>query len=154
MRTKPAAGCSRDQLFFVSIALVIVVAVFVGFARTYYLAGVFRAPLPNLLVHIHGAVFSAWVLLMLAQVSLVSVGQVGMHRRLGLVGCGVACAMVILGLMVATDSLVLAFYRWSKRTRGPGLLRRPNHGHAGLCYADLLGVSGTRTLPRCTGKQS
>jgi hypothetical protein len=38
-------------------AVVILATVFIGFARSYYLAGVFRAPLPNLLVHIHGAVF-------------------------------------------------------------------------------------------------
>jgi hypothetical protein len=38
-------------------ALLILATVFVGFARTYFLAGVFRAPLPSLLVHIHGAVF-------------------------------------------------------------------------------------------------
>jgi hypothetical protein len=44
-------------------AVVILVSVFVGFAHSYYLAGVFKAPLPNLLVHIHGAVFSCWIAL-------------------------------------------------------------------------------------------
>ncbi len=41
-------------------AVVSLIAVFVGFARTYFLAGMFRAPLPNLLVHIHGAAFTLW----------------------------------------------------------------------------------------------
>ena len=48
-----------DNVFFPGVAVLILAAVFLGFARTYYLAGVFRAPLPNLLVHIHGAVFSS-----------------------------------------------------------------------------------------------
>ena len=46
-----------DNFFFPGMAVVILATVFIGFARSYYLAGVFRAPLPNLLVHIHGAVF-------------------------------------------------------------------------------------------------
>jgi hypothetical protein len=87
-------------------ATLMLATVFAGFARTYYLAGVFRAPLPNLLIHIHGAVFSAWILLLIAQTSLVAVGRVDLHRRLGLLGFGLACLMVILGLMAATDGLV------------------------------------------------
>jgi hypothetical protein len=45
-----------DDLFFSGLAVVSLIAVLVGFARTYFLAGVFRAPLPNQLIHIHGAV--------------------------------------------------------------------------------------------------
>jgi hypothetical protein len=53
-----------ENLFFSSMAVLILVTVFVGFARTYYLAGVFKAdPLPPLL-HIHGAVFSSWIVLL------------------------------------------------------------------------------------------
>jgi hypothetical protein len=54
--------CS-ENLFFPGMAVLILATVFVGFAHTYYRAGVFHAPLPNLIVHIHGAVFSFWVLL-------------------------------------------------------------------------------------------
>jgi hypothetical protein len=35
-------------------AVIILASVFMGFTDTYYLAGVFQSPLPNLLVHIHG----------------------------------------------------------------------------------------------------
>jgi len=56
-------GRHYDNLFFSAMALLILVTVFVGFARTYFLAGVFRAPLPNVLIHIHGAVFASWILL-------------------------------------------------------------------------------------------
>jgi hypothetical protein len=113
LSTEPTTNRLREHAFFASIALLIVAAVFIGFARTYYLAGVFRAPLPSLLVHIHGAVFSIWILLLLAQVSLVAAGRVDVQRCLGLAGCGVACTMVILGQMVATDALARHF------TNGP-----------------------------------
>jgi hypothetical protein len=90
-------------------AVLIVGTVFLGFARTYYLAGVFQAPLPSLIVHIHGAVFSSWILLLIAQVSLVAAGRVDLHRRLGVLGFGLACLMVILGLLAATDTLARRF---------------------------------------------
>ena len=94
-----------DDLFFSGMSVVILVSVFVGFARSYYLAGVLKAPLPNLLVHIHGAVFSCWILLLIVQTSLVASGRVDVHRRLGLLGFGLACLMVVSGLLVATNSL-------------------------------------------------
>jgi hypothetical protein len=94
-----------DDFFFFGMAVVILASVFVGFAHTYYLAGVFDAPLPNLLVHVHGAVFTCWIILFIVQTSLVAAGRVDIHRRLGMFGFGMACLMVILGLLVATDSL-------------------------------------------------
>jgi hypothetical protein len=95
-----------EDFFFSGIAAVILAYVFVGFAKSYYLAGVFKAPLPSLLVHIHGAVFSCWLLLLITQISLVSVGRVHVHRRLGLLGFGLACLMVVLGIAVVTQSIV------------------------------------------------
>ena len=86
--------------------MLILIAVFVGFAHTYYLAGLFRAPLPNLLVHVHGAVFTLWILLFITQTSLVAAGRVDLHRRLGILGVVVACLLVVLGVLVATESMV------------------------------------------------
>jgi hypothetical protein len=100
-----------ENLFFSCMAVVILVSVLVGFAPTYYLAGLFRAPLPNLLVHLHGAVFSSWILLLIVQTSLVAAGRVDMHRRLGLLGFGLACLVVVLGVLVATDNLVRHYHR-------------------------------------------
>jgi hypothetical protein len=92
-----------DNLFFPGMAVLILASVIVGFGPSYYWAGVFKAPLPNLLIHIHGAVFSCWILLLIAQTSLVAAGRVDVHRRLGLLGFGLACLMVMLGLLAATD---------------------------------------------------
>ena len=103
---KPERANRRfEHFFFLSMALAILGVVFYGFARSYYLAGVFRAPLPSLLVHIHGAAFSLWVLLFLAQTSLVAAGRVNVHRRLGIAGFLLACAMVVLGVLTATGAL-------------------------------------------------
>lgn len=101
------AGASRryEHLFFSGMALVILAVVLRGFAHTYFLAGVFRAPLPNLLIHIHGAAFTCWILLLVTQTSLVSAGRVDIHRRLGIAGFLLACAMVLLGVAAATNAL-------------------------------------------------
>jgi hypothetical protein len=107
--TKPARslpGRRYDHWFFSGMALLMLVTVFVGFAPTYYLAGVFRAPLPSLIIHLHGAAFSCWILLLMTQTSLVSAGRVDIHRQLGIAGFLLACAMVVLGVLAATDSLV------------------------------------------------
>jgi len=107
--TKPAPGIPGrryDHLFFSIMALCMLATVFVGFAHTYYLAGVFRAPLPSLIIHLHGAAFSCWILLLVTQTSLVAAGRVDLHRRLGIAGFLLAGLMVMLGVLAATDSLV------------------------------------------------
>jgi hypothetical protein len=108
--TKPSAPGRRfDNWFFAGMAALILATVFVGFARSYFLAGVFRAPLPSAIIHIHGALFSGWILLLITQISLVSAGRVDIHRRLGLAGFGLACLMVIMGVLAATNSLTRGF---------------------------------------------
>lgn len=99
-------GRRYDHLFFSSMALAMLATVFLGFARTYYLAGIFRAPLPSLIIHLHGAAFTGWILLLVTQTSLVAAGRVDIHRRLGIAGFLWACLMVTLGVLAATDSLV------------------------------------------------
>ena len=99
-------GRRYDHYFFSGMALLMLATVFEGFARSYYLAGVFHAPLPSLIIHVHGAAFSCWILLLVAQTSLVSLGRVDIHRRLGIAGFVLAILMVILGVMAATDLLV------------------------------------------------
>lgn len=102
---KVRPGRRYDNRFFSVMIALLLITVFVGFARTYFLAGVFRAPLPNTLVHIHGAVFTSWMLLLIVQTSLVSARRVDIHRKLGLAGFGLACLMVVLGVLAATDAV-------------------------------------------------
>jgi hypothetical protein len=86
-------------------AVAILVAVFIGFAPTYYFRGRFHdAPLP-VLVQAHGAVFTAWVLLFCGQALLVGAGRVSLHRRLGLLGAALAPLVVLLGLATALLSV-------------------------------------------------
>jgi hypothetical protein len=98
-------GRTREHLFFGAITGLIVLIVLIGFARTYYLASIFGAkPLPAL-VHVHGAVFTCWLALLVVQTSLIGTGHTRTHRRLGLLGLGLAPLVVLLGVLVAVEML-------------------------------------------------
>lgn len=100
-RTRPLA----DRIFFSSMILVLWATVLFGFAKTYFLAGMVRAPLPNKLIHIHGAIFTLWMVLLFMQSALISARKVKWHMTLGLAGFGLAFSMFIIGFIAATDAL-------------------------------------------------
>lgn len=76
-------------------ALVCALLALVGFARTYYLKGLFGTPELAVRLHVHGLIMSAWCALFVAQACLVSVRRVDIHRRLGVFGAGLALVVVV-----------------------------------------------------------
>lgn len=94
-----------DRIFFSTMVLLLWATVLFGFAKTYFLAGMVEAPLPNKLIHIHGAIMTLWMVLLFVQTALISARKVKWHMSLGLFGFGVAVAMVIVGPIAATDAL-------------------------------------------------
>lgn len=92
--------------FYVTMAVLTLVAVAVGFGRTYAVpmaTGAFDGPT---ILHVHGAFALGWVLLFLAQPLLIRLRHPAVHRRLGLLGLplalGVATTMVPAGVHQAT----------------------------------------------------
>ena len=103
---KPLLGRRHwEHRFFVGISLLLLAVIWYGFAQSYFLAGVFRAPLRNSLVHLHGAVMSSWIFLLVIQTSLVASGRVHWHRRLGVAGFLLASFMVLIGSVTITDAV-------------------------------------------------
>ncbi len=94
-----------DDIFFTTMSVIMLAIVFVGFAPSYFLKGAVFAHLPSLLVHLHGAVFSSWIILFVVQSSLVSAGNVRLHRELGWLGAVIAGLMVILGFLAPFGTL-------------------------------------------------
>src|SRR6202140_531037 len=86
-------GRKYDHVVFSTMAGLLLGSVFLGFARSYYLAGMFHAPLPSAIIHVHGALFSSWILFLLAQTALVASGRTDIHRRIGIAGFLLACLM-------------------------------------------------------------
>src|SRR5688572_27992461 len=74
-----------ERRFFTGISLVILATVLVGFARTFFLRPLFPdMPSPaEPIFYVHGVAFTAWIVLLLAQTSLVAAGRTELHRRIG-----------------------------------------------------------------------
>src|SRR3954469_3869442 len=102
MSTVPArAPIASRQLssrrYYISFAVVAALAVFIGFSRTYFLKGYFGAPSLTPLLHLHGLIFTTWVLLFIVQTTLVAARRTDIHRKLGLAGGVLALLMIIVG---------------------------------------------------------
>ena len=92
----------NDRRLYILAAILIPVIVLLGFARTYYLKPFFNTPdLPGRIVHLHGIVMTAWVVLFVAQVSLVATRRTKVHQRLGILGGVIAALVVIVGVLTA-----------------------------------------------------
>jgi hypothetical protein len=97
----PARGrWNREHVFFTAMALAMLAAVLVGFARSFFLRPLFPDwPSPaEPIFYVHGAAFTAWIVLLLVQTTLVGVGRTDIHRRLGWSGAALAAVMIVLGV--------------------------------------------------------
>lgn len=91
----------RTRRFYVGMAIAIAVTVFAGFSRTYFLKAHYGSPALSLLLHVHGLVFTAWVLLFLTQTTLIAAHRADLHRRLGVGGALLAAVVVMVGTLTA-----------------------------------------------------
>ena len=101
--------------FYRAFALAIAAVVFAGFARTLYLRYWFEVPPLTALMVLHGIVFTAWMLLFVAQTRLIAANNVRAHRRLGVAGVGLAALVFLVGLATVIVSASAA------RPRGMGM---------------------------------
>ena len=97
-----------DRTFYSGIAIAMAVTVFAGFGPSYYFGAFQSGPLATVsggpitwLVHAHGLLFTAWVLLFVVQTALVAQHKVAAHRRLGIAGGILAALMVVAGTLTA-----------------------------------------------------
>jgi hypothetical protein len=87
--------------FYVGVAIAVLITVFLGFSRSYFLKAYFGTPELSVYVHLHGLVFTAWVLLFLAQTTLVATGRTDLHRKLGIGGAVLAALLLTVGITTA-----------------------------------------------------
>ena len=98
----------HDRLFYGGMAVVLGLTVFAGFSSTYYLrffsggpkATISGAPITRL-IHLHGTLFTLWVVLFIVQTALVASHRVAVHRRLGVAGAVLAAMMITAGTLTA-----------------------------------------------------
>lgn len=84
--------------YFLVLSVILLVILAAAFTPSFYLRPLFDRPaLPTDLV-VHGVVLSFWFLWLFLQTTLVAVGRRDVHRRVGVVGAGVAAAVVATGV--------------------------------------------------------
>ena len=89
------------RYFYLSMSLVLAALVIWGFSRTVNAALFHANPARPLLLWVHGAVFSTWLVFFITQSTLVRARKVSVHRLLGWFGAGLAAVMVVLGFTIA-----------------------------------------------------
>jgi hypothetical protein len=94
-----------DDPFFIAMSLAIALTVMLGFGPSYFYRGAVFAPLPSAVVHVHGAIFSSWVILYVVQTALVARKKIRWHRTLGTFGAVLAGLMVVMGWVVTITTV-------------------------------------------------
>jgi hypothetical protein len=98
----PAQRNARNahHLFYVTMSLLMLGVVTYGFSRTIgpCLLHAQRPPRTILLLSLHGAVFYAWMLLVVVQAALVRFRHIRLHRLLGWFGAADGALVIIMGL--------------------------------------------------------
>ena len=100
-----ASRLTADRSFYWITAAAIAVIGFIGFAPTYYLSALFVPRHWPPLVHLHAALFTAWLGVLVVQAVLVGVGRVQFHRRLGTFAVLLALAMLPVGIHINAASI-------------------------------------------------
>jgi FtsH-binding integral membrane protein len=100
-----------DRLFFTGMALASALMLFLGFLPSYFHRGAELPPL-TALYQLHGAVFTAWIALLVVQTALVTGGRTDIHRTLGVAGAVLAAVVLVVGVAVSVETL--------RRNGGPG----------------------------------
>jgi hypothetical protein len=96
-----------EHLFYVGMSLVAIAVMFAGFAPTYFLRPYFHPEHLSLTLRIHGAAFTAWLVLLLVQTTLVLTRRIDIHRALGWAGAALAVFMIV----IALDAAVIAVHQ-------------------------------------------
>lgn len=91
----------RERVFYTGMSTAILVTVFAGFSRTFYLRPYFQPQRLIPLLIFHGILFSSWIALFLVQTTLVASKRTRIHRKLGVAGGVLVVLMILVGTFTA-----------------------------------------------------
>lgn len=125
--------------FYIGLALVMTAIVLAGF-WPYYAALLTGTSQASWALHLHGAVFTGWLALLLAQVMLVYRGRTDLHRGFGRFAVGYAFLLLVVGVLVTVTEPArhVAEGRWTL-DQGAAFLLLPTVDI--LIFAGLFGAA-------------
>lgn len=93
---------SGERRFYLGIAAAMFVIIVLGFGPSYYFRPITGRPtfVPMTpLVHLHGIIFTLWLLLFVVQASLISGRRLDLHRRMGPIAVVLTLAMIVVATL-------------------------------------------------------
>jgi hypothetical protein len=92
------------RYIYVLLGVIAIVFVHVGFARTYVahvLSGTFTG---RKVLHLHGAIFMAWIVLCIVQPFLIQKKKFQLHRKIGVYGAVLGGLVTLMGIYIGISS--------------------------------------------------
>jgi hypothetical protein len=118
---KNRKGLLGDYFYFF-MSLVIAMVVVYGFSQTAKEKFIHPAIVRPVVLYVHAAVFSGWVLFFIFQSALVRTGMVQWHRRIGWIAVGLGIAMLVVGIETAITMGRFNIFHFHPRYPEGGLL--------------------------------
>lgn len=87
-------------------ALILAGIMFAGFAKNYYLRTWIGTRPISVMVHLHGLIMTAWIILFVAQTLLIANRRTDLHRKLGIAGTLLGSIVVALGVYTVAASIL------------------------------------------------
>ena len=104
-RAAPVRRMAGEHIFYSGMAIAMVLVLIAGFLPSYYARGIVDAGHPLLplswLAHVHGLLFTVWMLLYLVQTLLAGSGRRDLHMKLGILGFVMLPPMIVVALGVS-----------------------------------------------------
>jgi hypothetical protein len=95
---------THQRVFFSGMAIAMALTALVGFAPTYFFRGLTDQPSLSPLLHLHGGLYTAWILLLVVQTNLAAAGRMRLHKALGKASGALIIAMFVSGYAVAVGT--------------------------------------------------
>jgi hypothetical protein len=112
-----AAARNFEHRFFFAVAVLFPLAILIGFAPSFYLRPFFNAPpIPRNIVYLHGFLMTAWIVLFILQVYLISAKRILVHRKLGFLGVALAIGIIVSGMF-----MTVAAAKYGSPSTPPGM---------------------------------
>jgi len=99
--SRPIDRRMRERMFYSTMAFAILIVIFVGFSRTFYLRPYFFPERLIPLLILHGMIFSSWITLFVTQTALVATKKTSIHMKLGIASLVIAPLMLLVGTYTA-----------------------------------------------------
>jgi hypothetical protein len=103
---EPAIRAGYHRFYF-RMACICALVAFIGFTPTYWARVATGTFTGGAILHLHGILFSVWVLYFVAQTALAASGRVERHRTIGLIGISLATALLFVGIAAEIHSIDL-----------------------------------------------